>query len=340
MKKKAEIGTSMIIGLILVVATIVILGLAFYQLNMGGEEIDREACRTSAIFRSTLPEIGTGQLKEMISLNCKTKKICVTTNKIKKGECENEFGTTEGKYSSYRVDSDKTKAEQQIKMLLAREMAECWEMLGRGNLVIFKRTFESENIGSVGVICSRVHFDETITGNKKGQLDLKELGGMNQYLLTHKVPNNDISYWDFLRNAYDGETANLIYGPQMLTKEGENALDEFQNTKLDLTITKAIMMVEIRSTARGAFFGGAIGTGAGLIGAVASKGTLAGPMIIGGGILGWNIGDKFQLWMNKKKGINIDGSEAVSSIFLIDYTSEGFERFSGSGESFEIASYA
>jgi hypothetical protein len=342
--KKAEITTGMMVGIIIVVFTFALLVMIYSQLSWSGD-IDREVCKTSAIMRGTLDGEKYGSLvgtKDIISLKCKTKKICVTTNILKKGECETTFGTTDGKYSTYRIsNSDKVKAEQQIKTLLAREMADCWDMLGRGNFPIFNREITtSSTVGAVAIICSRIHFDKTITGNENGQLGIEKISEFNRYLLTHKVPNSEMSYWDFLRNAYDGETLAI------LTRNENDPLSysQFLKEELDISSTKAITFMEVRPSLAWALVGTAIGGTIGTIGGASLAGfpgLLTGGA--GGSAIGFEVGDWLQGSSLTDDGLFPDGTSA-SGIFLTDYSLSGFQdkipTIKGKKQSFQIASYA
>jgi hypothetical protein len=315
--KKAEISVSMIVGIVIIVITFGIVALVYSQL-ITPIDMDREVCKQSAVFRGTLPEGAiAGQTKDLISLKCKTKRICVTTKNVfqGKGECSHLLGED---FSTYRI-KNKT-ADQQIKTLLAREMADCWDMLGRGNIAIFARDMKSKtSIGAVAVICSRIHFDETITGTGEGQLGIKEIQGFNRYLLSHKVPNHEVSYWDFFRNTYDGETMAILSGNTV-------AGSDFLNDKMNITDTKTIVFIEVRPTIAGALMGSAItGTVGALVGA--KVGGVAGFM--GGGLTGAKFGFDFGDWAHLKllenEGLFPDGTNAAG-IFLTDYNMKGFKE--------------
>ncbi len=326
--KKADISVSMIIGIVIVVITFAIIALVYYQLTTS-VNLDRETCKTSAMFRGSMPSEKFGSFagaQDLISLKCKTRKICVTTNKIVRGECEKDFGNLEGKYSTYRISKDPIKADQQIKTLLAREMADCWDMLGRGNFAIFKIEMTTQtSIGAVAVVCSRIQFDKTIIGTGDGQLGIQEIKGFNRYLLTHKVPNYEISYWDFLRNAYDGETMTLLSGQMVKGNSNSGKVSSFLDETLKIDDAKTIVFMEVRPTLAGALIGGGIGgtigaiSGGGLAGA---KGLLRGAA--GGAYLGLEVGDWIQTKDLNENGLFQDGTSAAG-IFLTTYDMKGFQ---------------
>lgn len=327
--KKAEISTSMIVGIVIVVITFGIIAIVFSQLYTT-VDMDRQTCSTAATSRGTLPEGAfLSQSKDFISIKCKTEKICVSTSK--KGDCRDVFGS---KYTTYQIKK-KEGVEEQIKMLLAREMAGCWNMLGKGYYPIFAREFTTDkSLGAVSIICSRVHFDRTITD----ELRIKEINGFNYYLLSHKVPNYEISYWDFLRNTYQGETMTILSGDSVKQKEQE--INDFLGGSLDISQTKSIFFVEVNPTAAGAMIGGA---GGAVVGVITSIYSGAGAMI-GGGIiagtaaLGTQIGDWIQISLLRDKGIFSSETKYASGIFLTDYSLQGFKSVQNKDMSFEIAS--
>lgn len=329
--KKAEISTSMIVGIVIVVITFGIIAIVFSQLYTT-VDMDKQTCSTAATLRGSLPEGAfKGQSKDLIQIKCKTERICVSTSK--KGDCKNELGS---KYTTYQIKK-KEDAEEQIKMILAREMAECWNMLGKGSYSIFSRDFTAfgKSLGAVSIICSRVQFDKTITED----LGIKEIQGFNSYLLSYKVPNYEISYWDFLRNDYAGETMKILSGDSVKQKEKEK--HNFIGGVVDISQTKSIFFIEVNPSAKGFIIGGATGA---VVGAITSAYSGAG-MMIGGGIVagatvaGSEIGDWIHLSSLKNKGLFPEGTSA-SGIFLTDYSVQGFQSVQNEGMSFEIASYA
>ena len=280
--QKAEITSSQLVKIILLVVGFVILMLVFPTL-LNEEEIDRETCHASVILRGTIPDItGTGS-KNIVNLKCQTAKFCITDKVFGKGDCE-EFKEKE-KFETIRVSKDKT--QEEINRFVARELASCWNMMGRGEIQIFTRELTTEKRC---VICSRIAFDKSL----KEELDRGEVKGLGDYLLTHEVPNQDVSYWDYLANDLSSENYN-------------EDLDVFS------TEQKAIVFIEIGNSKAWSWFfkiiegagwgaigvktGSVIGSVFGLPGAVVG-GTIGG---FTGIVFGWIDGEKVgEVFVGKK----------------------------------------
>lgn len=329
-----------IVSLIIIIVSLVVIVLIFLRLNPSGDT-DRIACMQSAVIKGTIPDVATA--KEIVSLKCKTKRICVTTHAILKGECESELGSDT--YTTYRLTGNDESQKNQIKMVIAREMADCWNMLGEGLLQIFKTDISTNSFNGKAVICSRVMFDKTVTTK------FTEVDGMNNYLLSHKVPGRDISYWDYLRNAYDGETLQMLNGA--IVKGEISSMDIF-NDKLDLTKQKAIFYLESSISQIGRVvgavagvagatllmgsFGGAGSKAVGFLGEVTRMGDTELKLGVLGvaGYYGGNIAqDKYKELI--APGMP-EGKDAISGVFLTDYTVEGFRSFQDQKLSFESIS--
>ena len=314
------------VSLIIVFISLGVLLLILLNFNLKGN-VDRTACHESALIRGTLPDGAiVDKLKDTVSLRCQTKRICVTTKKIGKGECENELGN---KFVTYRISGTIEAKSDQIRSIMAREMAECWTTLGEGNLNIFKRELSSSNSKLNGkvVVCSRVAFDKNVLK------EIPKVDRMSPYLLTHKVPGKEISYWDYLRNAPDGDSLQALNGNPIKTSE--------VNDNLNLKEQKAVFYLESTISSDGADFG----AGAGLLFGVLGTGALKGAGILGKGLSGGGIavlgtttyvsarlGDAF--W-KKYFADGIDSDGHVSGIFLTDYNKDGFEIFKNQNIEFE-----
>src|SRR3989344_2415783 len=210
-EKKGTLSATMIVGIILLVIGFGILLIFMYNFYWV-QDIDRTVCHESAIYKATLPDIL--DVKEYIPLKCHTRKVCIGQKSawvpgfLKKAKCDDEFKGE--KYTNVWVSSNEDKREKQINQFLAREMAECWEMLGEGKIQLFKREFARDEESGLPtwetkrcVICTRISFDEEL---KK---ELGEIKGLGDYLIRHKVPNSDESYWEFLSSGMDSEGYTL-----------------------------------------------------------------------------------------------------------------------------------
>jgi hypothetical protein len=324
MNKRGDINwfiVTIIISLLtLAVFLIVIIAFPFQ------ETLDRTACKESVILKATLPGDKV-PAKEFINLRCKTRKVCVTLDS--KGNCTS-LGET---FDTLRLTATEDAAKkEQIKMLVSREMIDCWEMLGEGKLEIFSRAWvwDSSNL-SKGIICSRIEFDDSILSGKDkvdSQDDLKKVTGLMDYMLVHKVPNNNVSYMDFLRGTPEGQSAKEYYGSFINSNcTGANCptnTDSF--AELNLSKQMSILYVETTRTRAGSLWGTAILGVSGSLAGGYFTGSFTGAKILGGlgAAAGWVAGD----YLQNLFGTTLpDGRNSVSGIFLTEYSLEGFKKY-------------
>src|SRR3989344_2265503 len=224
--KKAEMSSSMLVTIILLVIGFGLILIVYYQLN-GIQEVDRQVCHQSVVLRWTLPD--TLDLKDLSSLKCKTRKICISDKMFGKGDCENELGK---EYDTLKISKEKEKAEQDIKKIFADELADCWAMMGEGKIQVFKR--EGLPPKDLCVICSRINFDKNV--------DVSEVSGLSEYLIKKRVPNKDMSYFQFLTNS---KTLDYSFSSSEIdkldTKEKAIIFTEFYETKY----TQMLLMIPV-----------------------------------------------------------------------------------------------
>lgn len=285
------------------------------------EVIDRVACKESIVLRAALPgEIKkvSVNVKDFISVRCKTRNLCVTAKSSGKGNCTSLGKDFETKRLTGETKEDK---ETQIKMFLAREMSDCWEMFGEGKLQIFSRQFDTKAYISTGIICDRIEFDDSILG---GDEPITVLDGFIFYMVTHKTPNQNISYMDYLRNTPEGESANSLYGSLI---SSEDRTKNIQQDKIILTNVKSIVYIESTLTnfaeRMGGFTGGIIGS----VGAFSITGNLKASVGIGalGAYFGGQAVDAVFKWTQSDKFK--DDKNYVGGLILTDYSSQGFSKW-------------
>ncbi len=337
LNKKGDVNW-FIVSLIIVILSFAVIVLVLVRFNFTSG-VDRAACTESAIFRGAITE--KLDAKDLVSLNCKTKRICVTTNKVSDGDCDSGLGS---KFVTYRVSGTNEEISNSIKMVLAREMAECWNTLGEGNLQIFNREIGDKSIlnflgnpfnGKI-IVCSRVMFDESITNR------IPSVSGMNNYLLSHKVPGKQISYWDYLRNANDGDTLQMINGDPIV---GADVQDD-----INLAEQKAIFYLESSPTQMGEAIGAVAGTaattlllgsfngagfkGVSVLGRISGLGTISSNLLIYGGVSYYS-GKLADTAFRNFVAPGLEDSSSVSGVFLTDYSIEGFRNFENQNIGFE-----
>ncbi len=318
MRKKGAVSSTFIVSVILLLVAFGIM-LFFVTKFIINSDIDRETCHQSVVLKATLPGDKIS-LKGYIPLKCQTKKICITDKGFLsgKGDCEEFKGED---YGTYRVNSDEEKREQEIKMTVARELAESWNTMGEGKVQIFAREFKLFGHERRCVIYSRIAFDKEL------KEEMKNIEGLGEYLITRKVPNKEETYWEYLNKGSSVEN----YNPS----KDVYSLDE-----------KAIVYLEIdKSTApswlTSIFGGGAGGVGAGIVGAkiggaigsiVPVAGTISGAIVgfIGGSIVGGYAGNEIGEMIEEE--MNLEGEmeritkeNYLGGWFIIDYNKASLE---------------
>jgi hypothetical protein len=249
-KRKGMMAMNMLITIILLVIGFAIVFYFFIMFDWTGN-VNKEVCHQSVIYRATLPSIAGA--KEYVPLKCKTDKICITSGLIG-GSCK-EFEGLEG------VTKIKVRDTKEIEQILAREIIDCWKMMGEGKVQVFSQFMaEKFAIGSIGsscVICNRVAFDSASL--EKARIDLSKINIM-EYMQTHAISDQDISYYSYL--AGEGGKISVKDDVQIIgienteidpktgkitlnTKEVNVPLEEFTNKADNENKELAIMFMQI-----------------------------------------------------------------------------------------------
>lgn len=254
--KKAEVSSSFLVTTVLLVIGFIGVLIFFFNLNDTGS-MDRTICHNSVIFRATLPVIG----QDLVSLKCQTNKICITSGKFlditkKKGECSDFKGET-------GITIVKVKSLEDIEKIYAQEIYACWQMMGEGKVSLFNKVLANNfALGDVYpscVICSRIAFDDVVLKS----LDIKpEEINVQEYMLTHKIPGKQISYFEYIAgeggdyNIADGlikvDPAEAKAKVEELKGPGEDSLKEFIDTISPVQEAEAIeedLNLRVRGTA-------------------------------------------------------------------------------------------
>lgn len=330
MNKRGDINW-FVVSIIIAVMTLVVFVVVaiFFPYS---DTIDRSACQASIVLRAIAPsEVGGVSInaKDAINVRCKTTKICVTT-KSGKGNCTQlgkEFNTM--KLTGTTVEAKK----DQIKMFLSREMADCWGMFGEGKLQIFSREFRTKTFTSKGIICDKIEFDNSVLDGKDGisgnKDDIRNITGLMFYMVSHKVPNNNYSYMDYLRGTIEGQSAQELFGSVVVSDVKSATL----NDNISLEGVKSIVYIESTLSTFAQRIGGGLGATAGAIGAYFTKGLGARILVGGGFVLGSNAGDSvFKRWFIEdafcSNQNNLEScSNHVGGLMLTNYSLEGFSQW-------------
>ncbi len=198
---KAQMVSSTFIKIVLVLIGFGILMFLFYQIGFTGR-VDKEACHQSVITRAAFPK--EGNIDKYIPLKCKTSKYCITPK---------YFGTCEEYSESDEVGRVRVDDKKEIEKFLAREVVDCWSMMGEGKVSLFSDYWNDKfGIGNsypTCVICSRIAFDSEGFKDEFGEDYLETVLNINvyNYMLTHKMPNSEATYVEYLN---DGKSSSHI----------------------------------------------------------------------------------------------------------------------------------
>jgi len=208
MDKKGEM-TSRQIGIIVLALAGFAIMLIFILVVLDLDNFsDDELCRLSILTRATSPEV----TKRLAPLNCRTGKICFTY-----GEKCIEFAGR--KYDEEKLPSNPDQAARKIEEITAKEMFDCWSMMGEGKLDIFNGgpldaiNWDFKN--TTCMICTRLATAPDVPEEVLRKVDL------NKYLESQQVPSSSKTYLqtftDIQINAYPRDFK------ENLSKENNNS---------------------------------------------------------------------------------------------------------------------
>lgn len=158
-KGKKGLERWMLITIIIAIASFAIILIYFFMMKPTAI-VDKEACRASIIMRA-MPVAG-DIAKANTPLNCRTEEII--------------------------IDS-RYKTEDQIKGKIADAMAECWNMVGKGELDFMSSSLWNQDYC---LICSRIEFD------KKTTEKFPVLMGILSYMNNTEMSINQKSYYEYI----------------------------------------------------------------------------------------------------------------------------------------------
>lgn len=190
-KRGIEYGLTILIVIVGLVVALGVFLLVWNRLSFT-EQIDRETCKQSILQRSIFNagpfEVG----KTVISLDCKTEKICVSESGK---DCADVSGGASGFIPAKNNPVTKVMVKGRDTKLvvmdtLANALYDCHDMLGRGKLNFMPNTFWEKKYC---LICSHVAFDEQARKNV-GEISYVDF----LKYMENKKDNNGVSYIKFV----------------------------------------------------------------------------------------------------------------------------------------------
>jgi hypothetical protein len=195
---KGEVSTAALIGIIFLVVSFAIILFFLFRLNPG-KITESEICHNSVVMRSSAIS-AFNSAKEIVPLNCKTQAVCIS----KDGTCE--------KLTSPEIK--KVKEKEDVYNVLANQLVDCWWTFGEGKVDYVGKELAAGNLYCS--LCSQVVFDDSVdmfNDFERGVLVDRQINNKEfyQYLSNNKIPDKDITYWDYLyeKGSLEEIEANL-----------------------------------------------------------------------------------------------------------------------------------
>lgn len=270
---KGELTTQQIVGIIVLIASFMIILFLLFRLGLGSET-NQEICRNSVILKggSPLPE-------NSVSLKCYKNYECISND----GDCENLNSPDKNS----RVES-----VDEVYQELADGMARCWWMFGEGKINYVGDDLTKNNYCS---ICSQIELDESlkdVNGIAEGKISRD---GLYDYLSTTKVPREDVTYLEYIFGTKD------LVGLKRQIIDSENNTKGIETFGEIETEKQYYVVMGITSGVSGwKWIGGGAGAGAStaslitvgsiILGATNPIGWVSGAALIGAGVIGGSIG--------------------------------------------------
>jgi hypothetical protein len=209
--KKGDLSASWIITIVLAILALIILLIFLYNTS-ANTIITDEICHDSVIYRASA---GFLDLSKYIPLKCKTKKICISSGFFSKANCS-DFAGEDG-ITTIKVAAGAS-GQTQIEKIYADSIYQCWNTMGQGKLSLFSLTSAQEmGVGKAiyptCVVCSRIAFDKMAL--EKNNIDLSKIN-VNDYMLTHKVPSKEISYYASMTGENAGKIAEVLKAEKLI----------------------------------------------------------------------------------------------------------------------------
>ncbi len=198
MNKRGELTSGEITGIVLVIASTIVLLLFLPSiLNIfGGGKDSRELCQLSVIARATVPSAG----QQFVPLRCSTEKIC-----LNKGENCRQFAGEEVT-EEIRLNDDAEESKSKIEKAIADKMLECWQTMGEGKLDLFGDFSQlpigvasSEDFAPVCVVCSRLAIEREVFEDEDFKKEVLEKLDVNSYINSERPsPSVSMTYAQLL----------------------------------------------------------------------------------------------------------------------------------------------
>lgn len=225
MHKKGELTTAQLVGLIVLIASFVILLIFLFVLN-SGKTSNEEICRNSVLLRDKSVDLSG-------PLDCRTNYVCISGG--------NDCGDMESS-SKLKVDASN---KDEIMKALADEMTNCWwQFVGDSKIMYIGKWVSSKTFCAV---CSIVEFDDKI------QEKFPEISYSEFYEYLKRTPkDNSLSYLEYLYGIDDSaslkmqeQVSDAMTQDKILTNQKYSLITGIDANAVDLGLGKEVDITNV-----------------------------------------------------------------------------------------------
>ncbi len=218
MKKKGELTTTQIIGIILLIAAFAILLYFMFMVNFK-EGNEKQICQASVMQRASpiIPD-------DVVPLQCKTTYVCISADN---GKCEKDLSSPTATY--------KIKTKEQTYQIISDEFADCWWMFGEGQVNYVGKDAIPKLYCS---LCSQIVFDKSMSSIfPSGNFSQRDI---YNYMTKIKISANQ-TYSEYIYGTNDlsviSGNGELAFGEILINQKyyiGTGMSSEFGGPAVDL----------------------------------------------------------------------------------------------------------
>ena len=216
-EKKAEISSTMLVGIIILVISFVIILFVLFSFDWDAT-INRDACHESVVYRSLKAKFV--DAAEVLPLKCQTEKICLS---MSGDDCKELVSTPDNQVNKIKLSNDVESAREEVKTEIANAMVNCHWMLGEGKLDFMPHHNDEWGNTRYGLICSRIVFDD------KAKEEIESIPHREMYSHLAKRKNRDgQSYLEYLYPGWENPSDAIKLFEEFKT-ENEQGRDDLMD---------------------------------------------------------------------------------------------------------------
>jgi hypothetical protein len=268
MNKRGDLVSKQLVTVIILVVSLVVLLLLFMLYNWN-PIIDKEACHTSIVLRSSF-NLGPIKSSDIVPLKCRTEKICMS---MEGGDCGFGEPSRDNPVTRIRLSKDPQKANEKVKEIISDALFDCHSMVGKGQLHFMPNRFYEKNYC---LVCARLALDNAA----KEQIEDISYVELHGYMKERKI----LSGSDYLKETYDVDKIEdmiqiLEVVRQVINRGTNQQVAAIKDLNIDMQKENAIIVQMMTSKTWDTWVAG---IGSGLVGGVLTVGgIIAAPISLG-----------------------------------------------------------